>query len=90
MHRNLYDNHASLSEHGPAVLAKVVVSGAINHFLLVPPRWIWRFLYDLFLSPIGFLLRKGKGRIVVDPSTHICDADDTSALNDKMECSNLE
>ena len=88
-HRNMYDNHASLGEHGPSVLAKVV-SGAINHFLLVFPRWIWRFLYGLFLSPIGFLLRKGKGRIVVDPSTHVHEAADTGALNDQMARSDPE
>ena len=84
IHRNSYDNHASIGAHGLAVLAKVV-SGAVNHFLLVFPWWIWRFIYGMFLSPIGFLLRKGKGWIVVDSSTHIQNADNTGALYNQME-----
>ena len=43
------------------------------------------FLYGLFFSLIGFLLCKGKGRILVDLSTHTHDADDTDALNNQME-----
>ena len=85
--RNLYDNHAGISDHGPAVLAKII-SGCNNHFVLVFPRWIWRFIYGLFLSPIGFLLQKGKGRIVVDPSTRIHDDGDSGALNDHMDKKN--
>ena len=39
IYRNLYDNHASIVAHSPTVLAKVV-TGAVNHFLLVFLRWI--------------------------------------------------
>ena len=49
--RNLYDNHAGITKHGLAVLAKIV-SGSINHFVLVFQRWIRRFIYGIFLSPI--------------------------------------
>ena len=61
-----------------------------NHFLIVFPRWIWRFIYGIFLSPIGFVMRKEKGRVVVDPSTHVHDDDDTGALNDCMDVSLLD
>ena len=82
--RNAYDNHSTIGEHAAAVREKII-SGANNHFLLVLPRWIGRFIYGLFLSPIGFILRKHKGRIVVDPSTRIHSDADTGALNDHMD-----
>ena len=36
-------------------------------------------------SPIGSPLRKGNGRIVVDPSAHIHNADNTGALHNQTE-----
>ena len=83
LHRNLYDNHNSIAEEAPAVMEKIV-SECNNHFLLALPRWVWRFIYGLFLSPIGFVLRKDKGRVVVDPSTHVLPDCDSGALNDGM------
>ena len=79
--RNMYDNHSDASKAAASVLKKIV-GGCNNHFLLVLPRWIYRFIYGLFLSSIGFVERKDKGRLVVDPSTYISDAGDTGALND--------
>ena len=69
-----------IGAHNFAVLAEVV-SGAVNNFLLVFPLCICRFTYNLFLSPIESPLSKDKRQIVVDPSTHIYNADNTSALN---------
>ena len=82
--RNAYDNHSTIGEHAAAVREKII-SGANNHFLLVLPHWIGRFIYGLFLSPIGFILRKNKGHIVVDPSTRIHRDADTGTLNDQMD-----
>ena len=81
--RNLYDNHSGARNATAAVLKKIV-DGCNNQFLLVFPRWLFRFIYGLFLSPIGFIERKGKGRVVVDPSAHIHSAADSGALNDTM------
>ena len=50
IHRNLYDNHTGALKAASAVLKKIV-SGCNNHFLLVFPRWIYRFIYGLFLPP---------------------------------------
>ena len=55
--RNAYDNHEGVSTHGPEVLKKILADSN-NEFVLVFPRWIWRFIYSLFLSPIGFIVRK--------------------------------
>ena len=78
--RNLYDNHSEVAYHGPAVLKKIV-SGCNNHFTLAFPRWIWRFICGLCLSPIGFVLCNVKGWIVVDPSSHIVEDANTGAFN---------
>ena len=83
-HRNSYDNHQGVSSHGPAVLKKIIAD-VNNQFILVFPRWIWRFIYGIFLSPIGFIERKEKGRIVVDPSNHVHRDHDTGALNDQLD-----
>ena len=49
----------TIAEHADAVREKIV-SGVDNYFLIVLPRWISRFIYGLFLSPVGFILRKSK------------------------------
>ena len=87
--RNAYDNHAGVSTHGPAVLKKILADSN-NEFVLVFPRWVWRFIYGLFLSPIGFIVRKDKGRIVVDPSNHVHEDSDSGALNDQLDKSNTD
>ena len=81
--RNMYDNHSGASKAAASVLKKIV-GGCNNHFFLVLARWLYRFIYGLFLSPIGFVERKDKGRVVVDPSAHISDDGNTGALNDFM------
>ena len=82
--RNLYDNHSGALKAAEAVMKKIV-SASNNHFVLVFPRWVWRFIYGLFLSPIGFIERKHKGRVVVDPSAHLHEDGDTGALNDNLD-----
>ena len=81
--RNLYDNHAGVLQAAAEVQRKIT-SHANNHFILVLPRWIYRFIYGLFLAPQGYVTRKDKGRIVYDASAHISDDNDTGALNDAM------
>mgnify|MGYP005694889421 CR=1 FL=1 len=81
--RNLYDNHSGV-RHVAADVETKIIGGCNNHFLLVLPRWIYCFIYGLFLSPIGYVLRKNKGRVVVDPSAHIAEDGDSGALNDAM------
>ena len=82
--RNLYNNHSGVAEHGDAVLQKITTD-LNNSFVLVFPRWVWRFLYGIFLSPIGYLLRKGKGRIVLDPSSPVLTGKDSGALNSFLD-----
>ena len=81
--RNLYDNHAGVKPAAEEFMKKII-SHANNHFILVLPRWIYRFIYGIFLAPQGFIMRKNKGRIVYDASAHIPDDSDTGALNDAM------
>ena len=64
---------------------KNIIFECNNHFLLAFPRWIWRIIYVIFLLPIGFVTRKFKGRVVVDPSTHVLPYVDSGALNDRMD-----
>ena len=68
--RNIYDNHSTIEEYADAVRENIV-SGIDDHFIIVLPRWIGLFIYGLFLSSIGFILRKSKGCIVVHPPTRI-------------------
>ena len=74
--RNLYNNHSGALKASEAVMKKIVTASN-NHFVLVFPRWVWRFIYGLFLSPIGFIERKHNGRVVVDPLAHLHDDGDT-------------
>ena len=87
--RNLYDNHAIIADEAEAVMKKII-SECNNHFLIAFPRWTWRFVYGIFLSPIEFITRKAKGRVVVDPSTHIPPSDDSGAFNDRMDPSIID
>ena len=49
------------------------------------PRWIWPFLYGLFILPLGYIQCKGKGRTVVDP-THLVNGDsNTGDLNSYLD-----
>ena len=53
--RNLYDNHAGVKPAAEEFMKKIV-SHANNHFILVLPRWIYRFIYGIFLAPQGFVM----------------------------------
>jgi hypothetical protein len=44
------------------------------------PRFIAHFIYGLFLCPISWVIRKGKGQLVIDASTMLT-PDDTGAPN---------
>ena len=80
--RNLYNNHSNLQAVLPEVREKLAKEEA-QSFHLALPRFLWRFIDGLHLSPIVWNIRKGKGCMCVDPSSHISDHDD-GAANDKI------
>lgn len=76
--RNVYDNHPGLQEELANVREKLAKEEA-QSFHLALPRFLWRFLPGLHLSPFVWAWRKGKGRLCVDPSSTIADDDDGAA-----------
>jgi len=76
--RNLYDNHPGLADVCDEVRAKIAKEEA-QSFHLALPRFLWRFLPGIHLAPMVWALRKGKGRVCVDPSTELFDDDDGAA-----------
>jgi len=52
-------------------------------FHIAFPRFIAYFLFGIMIAPISWVVRKGKGRLVVDASAKL-DPDDTGAVNDKI------
>lgn len=74
-----YDNHPPLSEVEPAVREKFAKEEA-KSFHIHLPKWVAYFVQGLFISPISWLVRKGKGRIVIDSST-LLRPEDTGAPN---------
>ena len=78
--RNIYNDHSGSIPHLEQMLSKIA-DDINSHFMIAFPRWIWSFLYSLFISPLGYVQRKGTGRTVVDP-THLVNGDsDTGGLN---------
>ena len=71
-------------DHAKSFL-KNIVSGSINHFILAFPQYIWRFIYELFLSQMKFIMQNNKGRIIIDPSSHVHNNHDSRALNNYMD-----
>jgi hypothetical protein len=91
--RNLYHNHDGLQLPEPAKRFEEqlrIEEQKSYHNLL--PRWLWRFLPGLCISPINFLAPKYSGdlgRIAVDPTTKLS-PDDTGAANDQIPAPGTE
>jgi hypothetical protein len=69
-----YDNHPPLAENEADVRKKFIQEEALSYHLFLP-RFMAFFIWGLFISPISWILRKGKGRLVVDSSTALTDSD---------------
>ena len=82
--RNFYNSHAGSQSYLTSMLSKIV-DDVNSHFMIAFPRWIWPFLYGLFLSPLGYVQKKRKTPTVVDP-THLVNGDNgTGALNSYLD-----
>ena len=64
-HRDHYDNHPAITENAEAVEAKFAAEEEKTFHIHLPRFLIW-FIYGLFLAPLQWAVRKGKGRICVD------------------------
>jgi hypothetical protein len=72
--RTHYDNHPPLEENKEDVRKKFIQEEELSYHLFLP-RFLAFFIYGLFISPISWILRKGKGRLVVDSSTALAPVD---------------
>jgi hypothetical protein len=63
--RDEYDNHPAIAANEPAVEAKFAAEEE-KTFHIHLPRFLIFFIYGLFLAPLQWAMRKGKGRICVD------------------------
>jgi hypothetical protein len=77
-----YNNHAPLRNAFLDVQCKLAKEEA-KSFHMVLPQSIAYFIDGLFIAFMNWVVQKGKGRIVVDPSTHL-DVNDTGAINDRI------
>ena len=75
-----YDNHPPLQHQEEEVRAKFGKEEA-KSFHIAFPRFLAYYIFGLFLAPLSWVLRKGRGRIVVDCSNKLT-AEDTGAAND--------
>ena len=80
--RIAYNNHSPLADAADAVREKFGKEEARSLHLAFP-RFVAYFLPGLMISPISWVIRKGKGRIVVDCSAKL-HATDTGCINDKI------
>ena len=76
--RNQYDNHPGLEQAWDEVRAKIAKEEAQSYHLALP-RFLWRFLVGVHIAPLVWAIRKGKGRLCVDPSSLIGEDDDGAA-----------
>ena len=77
-----YDNHPPLRAAEPDVREKFLKEEKKCFHLLLPRCLAW-FVFGLFISPISWILRKNKGRIVIDSSTPLA-PDDNSSPNSQI------
>ena len=82
--RERYDNHPSMSEVTDAVRKKFAKEES-RSYQIAFPRFLWAFIYGLFISPITFVIRRAgeEGRICPDPSNAMHPGD-TGAANAYM------
>jgi len=76
--RNLYDNHPGLEAVADDVRDKLAKEEA-QSFHIALPRFIWRFILGIHIAPMVWNIRKGKGRLCIDPSNRISEDDDGNA-----------
>ena len=82
--RNQYDNHKSV--HEPSIvelLDKKLAKEESLSYQVVFPRWIWPFIYGLFIAPISFAPPKHQhddGRLCTDLGTPLWEKD-SGAIN---------
>ena len=62
-----YDNHPKINENSADVAAKFAAEEA-KSFHIILPKFMVYFIVGLFLNPLQWAMRKGKGRICVDCS----------------------
>jgi hypothetical protein len=79
LRRFMYDNHPPLREVLPDVREKFAKEEALS-FHLVFPKFVALFVPGMMISPISWLFRKGKGRLIIDASSPL-GPDDTGAPN---------
>jgi hypothetical protein len=79
LRRFLYDNHPPLRGVLPDVREKFAKEEALS-FHLVFPKFVALFIPGMMISPISWLFRKGKGRLIIDASSPL-GPDDTGAPN---------
>ena len=77
-----YDNHGPLKEKEADVRVKFGKE-EVNSFHLPLPKFLAYFINGLMISPLSWVIQKGKGRIIVDSSTNLSPGD-TGAPNDKI------
>jgi len=77
-----YDNHPPLRANLEATREKFGKEEA-KSFHIAFPRFIAYFLFGLMIAPISWVVRKGKGRLVIDSSAKL-DPDDSGAVNEKI------
>jgi hypothetical protein len=87
--RNQYDNHPPLQQVLTEVKAKLLEEEALTYHILLP-RFLWRFIPGLHLSMMTWHVRKGKGRLIVDPSSTIDDYLDDGAPNSQIPDPSLD
>ena len=82
--REAYDNHPPLSQVTEEVRKKFSKEERLSYQVALP-RFLWRFIYGLFISPITFVVRRPgeEGRICPDPSNKIHKTD-TGAANEAI------
>jgi hypothetical protein len=72
--RMAYNNHAPLHAALPEVRAKLAKEEAKSYHITFPQS-ITYFIDGLFIAFMTWVIQKGKGQIVVDPSTPLHPAD---------------
>ena len=80
LHHEIYDNHEPTHMFSPNIHRKFGDEEA-NSYHIVFPCFVVYFIYGLFLTPISWVIQKGKGWIIINPSTHLSPSN-TGAAND--------
>lgn len=77
-----YDNHPPLTANLAATREKFGKEEA-KSFHIAFPRFVVHFILGIMIAPISWVVRKGKGRLIIDASTTLHE-DDTGAVNSQI------